>query len=53
MAVDFSQGKRIRKIPRIHYVSLSRVKRLENLYIFNLNEGATDLDQQVTTEMHR
>ena len=53
MVVDLSQDKRIRKIPNIHYVALSRVKKLENLYILNMNEGAIDLDKQVTTEMHR
>ena len=46
VVVDLSQFKRI-------YVALSRVKKLENLYIFNMNEGAIDLDKQVTTEMHR
>ena len=51
--VDLYQDKRIRKIPHIHYVALSRVKKLENLYILNMNEGAIDLDKQVTTEMHR
>ena len=53
MVVDLSQFKKLRKIPHIHYVALSRVKKLENLYILNMNEGAIDLDKQVTTEMHR
>ena len=53
MVGDLSQDKRIRKIPHIHYVALSRVKQLENLYILNMNEGAIDLDKQVNTEMHR
>ena len=53
VVVDLSQDKKIRKIPHIHYVALSRVKKLENLYILNMNEGAIDLDKQVTTEMHR
>ena len=53
VVVDLSQDKRIRKIPHIHYVALSRVKKLENLYILNMNEGAIDLDKQVNTEMHR
>ena len=52
VVVDFSQDKKMRKIPHIHYVALSRVKKLENLYILNLNEAAMDLDEQVTTEMH-
>ena len=48
-----SQNKKIRKIPHIHYVALSRVKNLEDLYILNLNEAAMDLDEQVTEEMQR
>ena len=44
IVVDLSQDKKIRKIPHIHYVALSRVKKLENLYILNLNETAMDLD---------
>ena len=51
--IDLSQNKKIRKIPHIHYVALSRVKKLENLYILNLNEAAMDLDEQVTEEMQR
>ena len=53
VVVDLSQNKKIRKVPHVHYVALSRVKKLENLYILNLNEAAMDLDEQVTTEMHR
>ena len=53
VVVDLSQEKKIRTIPHIYYVALSRVKKLENLYILNLNEAAMDLDEQVTTEMHR
>ena len=48
-----SQDKQIRKVPHIHYVALSRVKKLEDLYILNLNEAAMDLDEQVTEEMQR
>ena len=48
-----SQDKKIRKIPHIHYVALSRVKNLEELYILNLNEAAIDLDEQVNEEMQR
>ena len=48
-----SQNKQIRTLPHIHYVALSRVKKLEDLYILNLNEAAMDLDEQVTEEMQR
>ena len=48
-----SQNKRIKKIPHIHYVALSRVKKLEDLSILNLNEAAMDLDEQVNEEMQR
>ena len=51
--VDLSQNKKIRKIPHIHYVTLSRVKKLQVLYILNLNEAAMDLDEQVIEEMQR
>ena len=51
--VDLSQDKQIRKLPHIHYVALNRVKKLEDLYILNLNEAAMDLDEQVTEEMQR
>ena len=53
VVVDLSQNKKIRKIPHVHYVTLSRVKKLEILYILNLNEAAMDLDEQVTKEMQR
>ena len=53
VVVDLSQDKRIRKIPHIQYVALSRVKKLENLYILKLNEAPMDLDEQVTKEMQR
>ena len=54
VVVDLSQDKKIRKISHIHYVALSRMKNLENLYIIlNLNEAAMDLDERVTTEMHK
>ena len=51
VVVDLSQNKKIRKILHIHYVALSRVKKLEDLYILNLNESAMDLDEQVTEKM--
>ena len=53
VVVDLSQDKQIRKIPYIHYVALSRVTKLEDLYILNLNEAAMDSDEQVTKEMQR
>ena len=53
VVVDLSQNKKIRKILHIHYVALSREKKLEDLYILNLNEAAIDLDEQVTEEMQR
>ena len=53
VVVDFSQDKKIRKIPHIHYVAFSRVKTIEDLYILNLNEAAINIDEQVTEEMQR
>ena len=48
--VDLTQHKRVMKVPHIHYVAFSRVRKLENLYILNLNKG---LDEQVNVEMQR
>ena len=53
VVVDLSQEKTIRKIPHIHYVALSRVKRLKDLYILNMNEASMALDDGVNVEMHR
>ena len=53
VVVDLSQEKRIVKIPHIHYVALSRVKRLKDLYILNMNEASMALDDDVNVEMHR
>ena len=53
VVVDLSQEKRIVKIPHIHYVALSRVKRLKDLYILNLNEASMALDDDVNVEMQR
>ena len=53
VVVDLSQEKRIVKIPHIHYVALSRAKRLKDLYILNLNEASMALDDDVNVEMHR
>ena len=52
IVVDLSQT-RVRKQPHIHYVALSRVRKLENLYILNLNEAAMAVDEQVKIEMER
>ena len=51
--VDLTQHKGVRKVPHIHYVAFSRVRKLENLYILNLNEAAIGLDEQVNVEMQR
>ena len=53
VVVDLSQEKTVRKIPHIHYVALSRVKRLKDLYILNMNEASMALDDDVNVEMHR
>ena len=53
VVIYLSQNKRIKKIPHTHYVALSRVKNLDDLYILNLNEAAMDLDEQFTEEMQR
>ena len=42
-----------RKVPHIYYVSLSRVKKLDALYILNLIQVAYALDERVTSEMQR
>ena len=52
VVVDLSQ-KETRKIPHIHNVALSRVKKLEDLYILNMNEAAMALDDDVNIEMKR
>ena len=52
VVVDLSQ-KTTRKVPHIHYVALSRVKKLDDLYILNLNKAAYALDERVTSEMQR
>ena len=52
VVVDLSQ-KKTRKVPHIHYVALSRVKKLDDLYILNLNQAAYALDERVTSEMQR
>ena len=53
VVVDLTQFKGVRKVPHIHYVAFSRVRKLENLFILNLNEAAIGLDEQVHVEMQR
>ena len=53
IVVDLTQYKGVRKVPHIHYVAFSRVRKLENLFILNLNEAAIGLDEQVHVEMQR
>ena len=53
VVVDLSQDKRKYQIPHIHYVAFSRVKKLEDLYILNMNEAAMALDEDVNVEMQR
>ena len=54
VVVDLSQENGgIRKIPHIHYVALSQVKKLQDLYILNMNEASMALDDDVNVEMQR
>ena len=53
VVVGLSQDKRKYQIPYIHYVAFSRVKKLEDLYILNMNEAAMALDEDVNVEMQR
>ena len=53
VVIDLSQEKRKQKIPHIHYVALSSVKKLEDLYILNTDEAAMALDDDVNVEMQR
>ena len=54
VVVDLSQENGgTKKIPHIHYVALSRVKKLEDLYILNMNEASMALDDDVNVEMQR
>ena len=52
LVIDLKQNKP-RKIPHIHYVALSRVRKLQNLQILNFNEDALTVDDRVKTEMDR
>ena len=53
VVVDLSHQTRQCKIPHIHYVAFSRVKKLDDIYILNMNEAAMALDDDVNVEMHR
>ena len=53
IVVDLTRYKGIRKVPHIHYDAFRRVRKLENLYILNLNEAAIHLDERVAVEMQR
>ena len=53
MVLDLTQKNIIRKTPHIYYVARSRVKKLENLYILNMNEAAMAIDEHVTVEIER
>ena len=53
IVVDLTQYKGIRKATHIHYFAFNRVRKLENLYILNLNEAAIHSDEHVTVEMQR
>ena len=53
VVVDLSQQIRKCKKSHIHYVALSRVKRLEDLYILNMNEAAMALADDMNVEMLR
>ncbi|XP_062614811.1 uncharacterized protein LOC134276593 [Saccostrea cucullata] len=52
IVIDMSQTK-VRKIPHIHYVALSRVRSVDHLHILNFNEQALSMDEQVVDEMER
>ena len=53
IVVDLTRYKGTRKVPHIHYVAFSRARKLENLYILNLNEAAIHLDERVAVEIQR
>lgn len=42
-----------RKQEHMHYVGLSRVRKLQDLFILNLNENKIDVSEQVVMEMNR
>ena len=50
VVVDLTQNKGVRKVPHIHYVAFSRVRKLENLFILNINEAAIGLIYRVTDQ---
>ena len=50
LVVDLKSG---RSNPGIHYVALSRVRKLKNLHILDFNEARLTLDESVNIEMQR
>ncbi|KAK3090521.1 hypothetical protein FSP39_012459 [Pinctada imbricata] len=52
LVIDMSQT-RARKMPHIHYVAMSRVRKFENLHILNFNSTALATDERVKDEMNR
>ena len=40
-------------MPHMHYVAFSRVKKLDDLYILNMNEDTMAIDNDVNIEMDR
>ena len=50
VVIDLSQRK-IRKVPHLHYVALSRVRSLSKLQILNINQLALHVDEQVHAEI--
>ena len=53
IVVDLSQLTKQCKIPHIHYVAFSRVRKLDDLYILIMNEAAMALVEDVNVEMQR
>ncbi|KAK3108678.1 hypothetical protein FSP39_013177 [Pinctada imbricata] len=52
LVIDITQT-RTRKMPYIHYVAMSRVRKFENLHILNFNDAALATDERVKDEMKR
>ena len=52
LVIDLSQ-KVVRQKAHLHYVALSRVRSIKNLYILNFNKKALKVDEKVVQEMQR